>query len=118
MEQIKKIAGSFLHAFHGFQYALKKERNLRIELLAAFFVVLTMIILEVEKWEMVVLVLMIALVLILEMLNTFLERLVNLLKPRIHPQARVLKDLMAATVFLASVTAAIVGLMIFLPYIR
>lgn len=118
MEKIKKIGRSFLHAFHGFAYALKKERNLRIELLAAVFVVATMIVLKVEKWEMVVLILMIALVLILEMLNTFLERLVNLLKPRIHPQARVLKDLMAATVFLSSVVAAIIGLIIFLPYLR
>jgi undecaprenol kinase len=117
MEQIKKFGRSFVHAFHGFKYALRKEQNLRVELLAAIFVFATMLILPLEKWERVVLVLMIALVLVLEMLNTFVERLINLLKPRVHPQARVLKDIMASTVFLAAVLSAIVGLMIFWQYI-
>ncbi len=113
----KRLKDSFSNAFHGLVYAIRKEKNLQIELLAGFFVVIAMIAVRVEKWEAVVLVMMIGGVLILETMNTLLERLTNLLKPRVHPQARVLKDLMAAIVFLASFSAAIVGIIIFWPYL-
>ena len=118
MESIKKLGRSFVNAFNGYKYAIKKEQNLKIETAAAILVVATMIMLPVKKWEAVVLVLVISFVLVLEVFNTFLERLVNLLKPRVHPQARVIKDLMAAAVFIASVGAAIVGILIFWPYLR
>lgn len=116
MEKIKKTIDSFGHALRGFRYALRRERNFQIEILAAVFVLATMVVLPLEKWEIVVLILMVVLVLVLELLNTFAERLINLLKPRIHPQARVLKDIMATAVFIASLAAAVVGLVIFLPY--
>lgn len=118
MRSIRKLAHSFANAFHGFRYAIRKEQNLRIEFMAAIFVIATMIMLPVEKWEAVVLLLVISFVLVLEVFNTFLERLVNLLKPRIHPQARVLKDIMAAAVFIASLGAAVIGIMIFWPYLK
>jgi len=117
MGSIKKLAKSFRNAFDGIAYALRKEQNLRIEFLAAIFVIATMIMLPVKRWEAVVLLLIISFVLVLELLNTFLERLVNLLKPRVHPQARVMKDLMAAAVFIASLGAAVIGIYIFWPYL-
>lgn len=117
MKSIKKLANSFANAFNGIVYALRKEQNLRIEFLAAFFVIATMAFLPVKKWEAVVLLLIISFVLVLEVLNTFFERLVNLLKPRVHPQARVMKDLIAAAVFIASFGAAVIGILIFWPYL-
>jgi diacylglycerol kinase len=101
----------------GFWYALRRELNLQIELLAGFLVIVTMLLLPVQKWEVVVLIIMITWVLVLEILNTLLERLVNLLKPRIHPYVGTLKDLMAAAVFVSAVGAAAVGLIIFWPYL-
>lgn len=114
---MKRLIISFGNAFRGLAYALRKEQNLRIEFLAAFSVVVAMMVAGVAKWEAVVLLMVISMVIILETLNTLLERLVNLLKPRVHPQARVLKDIMAATVFLASLSAAIIGVVIFWPYL-
>jgi len=57
-------------------------------------------------------------VLILELINTVVERVVDILKPRIHPYARLIKDLMAAVVLISSIVAVIVGIIIFYPYFR
>ena len=117
MFSIKRFFWSFAHAFNGVVFMVRKEQNMRVELLAAFFVIAAMIVAQVKTWEAVVLVIMIVGVLVLEVLNTALEQLINMLKPRVHPKARVLKDLMAAAVFLAAVSSAIVGVLIFWPYI-
>lgn len=114
---IRKLFHSFRHAMAGFRFALRKEQNFKIEVFAAFLVIGAMFLVGVETWEAIVLTILIAGVLVLEILNTSLEQLVNLLKPRVHPKARVLKDLMATSVFLAAISAAIVGLLIFWPYI-
>ena len=114
---MRNLITSFGNAFNGLKYALRKEQNLRIEMFAAVFVVATMILIPVERWEAIVLILVIACVLVLEVFNTFLERLINIFKPRVHPQVRALKDLMAAVVFLASLAAAVVGILIFWPYV-
>lgn len=116
-EKLGRVRNSFRHAMGGFWYALRRELNLQIELLAGFLVIVTMLLLPVQKWEVVVLIIMITWVLVLEILNTLLERLVNLLKPRIHPYVGTLKDLMAAAVFVSAVGAAAVGLIIFWPYL-
>ena len=53
----------------------------------------------------------------MELANSAVERVTDILKPRIHDYAKEIKDIMAAAVFLASFVAAVVGLIIFLPYI-
>ena len=55
--------------------------------------------------------------LVMELINTVFERVVDILKPRVHPYARLIKDLMAATVLITSIVAVVVGIIIFYPYI-
>lgn len=57
-------------------------------------------------------------VLITELTNTVVERVVDILKPRIHPYARLVKDIMAAVVLISSIMAVVVGVIIFYPYFR
>jgi len=57
-------------------------------------------------------------VLITELTNTVLERVVDILKPRIHPYARLIKDIMAAVVLISCFVAIAVGIIIFWPYIK
>jgi diacylglycerol kinase len=76
-----------------------------------------MIFFRVTRAEMVVLFMIIMGVLIMELLNTIMERVVDILKPRVHPYARLIKDLMAASVLLSSILAVIIGVLIFYPYI-
>lgn len=117
MERIKQFGKSLSCAMRGLAYALKNEKNFQNELLVAVLVVVLMWYFHVTRTEMVVLVLVIASVLVLELLNTIMERVVDILKPRVHPYARLIKDLMAAVVLISSIFAVIVGLIIFLPYI-
>jgi len=97
---------------------VKSERNFRIELAIAFFVLVMVFIFKVKNWEAVILVLIIMWVVAAELINTVLERVVDILKPRIHPYARLIKDMMAAVVLVSSLAAVIIGIIIFLPYFR
>jgi undecaprenol kinase len=117
-EQIRKIHKSFKHAYRGLRYSIVYERNFQIELVIAAMVIALIFIFKVKSWEAIVLILMIMIVLILELINTVLERIVDIIKPRIHPYARLVKDVMAAVVLISSIVAIAVGAIIFFPYIR
>lgn len=114
---IKRLKISLRNALNGISYVFSREQNFQIELLSALLVVGVMFLVDLEKWEIVVLFMTIFSILVLEILNTVLERLIDLLNPRIHVNAGKLKDIMAGAVFLASIGAIIIGLIIFLPYI-
>jgi len=117
MNRLAQFRHSMSHALRGLGYALKNEKNFQNEALIALLVIIAMAYFQVTRAEMIVLFMVIILVLILEILNTIMERVVDILKPRVHPYARVIKDLMAASVLLSAILAVIVGLIIFLPYI-
>lgn len=117
-EETKRFKRSLKHAVDGIKYAISHEKNFRIESLVAFFVVVFIFFFRVKNWEAVMLILMIMWVLVSELINTVLERVVDILKPRIHPYARLIKDLMASVVLISSLAALIVGIIIFFPYFR
>jgi len=121
-KELEKETGRFKrslhHALDGIKYALLHERNFRIEILVAFLVIFLIFFFKVKNWEAILLILMIMWVLIFELVNTVLERVVDILKPRIHPYARLIKDLMAAAVLITSIVSVIVGIIIFYPYVR
>ena len=118
MEELRRFKRSLRHALDGIVYAIVHEKNFRIEIMMAIFVIILMFIFKLKSWEGIVLILMIMWVLILELVNTVLERVVDILKPRIHPYARLIKDLMAAVVLISSVVAVIIGIIIFYSYFR
>ena len=117
-EQIDRLEKSFRHAFKGLRYAICYERNFQIELIAGFIIVVLILVLKLKNWEAVTLLLMIMWVLIVELTNTAVERVVDILKPRIHPYARLIKDIMAAVVLISIIAAVAIGIIIFLPYIK
>ena len=71
-----------------------------------------------ERWEWIVLSLTIALVLVLEAVNTALEHAVTLASPGIDPRARAAKDVAAAAVLVAAVASIGVGVLLFGPRLR
>lgn len=83
----------------------------------AILVIVTMIAVRVRLWEAVMLLMAIVAVLILEILNTIMEKMTDLLKPRLHHYVEVIKDMMAMAVLLASLGAAAVGILVFLPHL-
>lgn len=118
VEQIRKLHKSFKHAYRGLKYSVKYERNFQIELIIASVVIMMIFVFDVKNWEAIVLILMIMLVLTLELINTVLERIVDIIKPRIHPYSRLVKDVMAAVVLMSSIVAIAVGVIIFYPYLK
>lgn len=117
MDRIKQFSKSFSFAFRGFKYVVKNEKNFQNELAIGALVVLAMIYFKVSRAEMIVLILVIAGVLIMELSNTIMERVMDILRPRVNPYARLIKDLMAANVLLAAILSVIIGFIIFIPYI-
>lgn len=117
MQRLRSFKKSLAHALNGLEYAIRSEKNFQNEIFVAIFVFIAMIYYRVTPSEMIVLFLVIMGVLIMELLNTVMERIADILKPKIHPYIRVIKDLMAASVLISSLLAVLVGLIIFIPYI-
>lgn len=97
---------------------ITKEQNFRIHLVAALFVTFFGFYFQIKAWQWTIIVLMIALIFILEMLNTVFERLVDLFKPRLHPYVGEIKDIMSGMVLVAAVAAVILAVIIFGPYLQ
>jgi len=112
----RKLYLSFKYAFRGLKYIIKSQQSFRIHLVITCLVVALMIYLRVTLWESVALIVAIVMVLVLELINSTFEKMMDILKPRIHPYAEVIKDTMAATVLIASIAAAAIGLIVFVPY--
>lgn len=108
---------SLRHAMNGLNYAIRHEKNFQNEVIFACLVIGAMLYYHVTGSEKIVLFLVIMGVLVMELLNTVMERIADILKPRVHPYVRVIKDLMAASVLVSSLLAVIIGLIIFIPYI-
>lgn len=117
MFSLKKLRASFKMALSGTRFVWQHEQNFRIQIGMGVIVLLLMLILDVQLPEVIVLLLLIMSVLTLEILNTVVEKFIDVIEPRIHGYVRVIKDMMAAAVFLASIGSSVVGLVIFYPYL-
>jgi len=95
----------------------RHEQNFRIQLFIAILVIVSIFVFDLRKSEIIVVLLLILSVLILEMLNSALEKFTDIIKPRLHYQVEIVKDVMAAMVFFASIGAVIIGMIIFWPHV-
>lgn len=100
-------------ALAGFLYCLKTQRNMKIHGMAAILVGMAAWWYELTADEVVVLLLTIGLVITLEMVNTAVETVVNLVSPDYHHLAKIAKDVAAGAVFIAALTALAVGYYLF-----
>ena len=108
-------AHSFQHAFHGWVYVLRTQRNAWIHAVVTTLVVLVAVWLRLAPRDWAILLLTIALVWTAEFINTALEAVVDLASPQHHPLAKVGKDVGAAAVLIAALTSILVGLLILGP---
>ncbi len=108
---------SFANAFRGIMIILRTQPNIWIQLLSAFVVVLLGFAYNISSFEWIALTFAIGFVVVSEGFNSALEVDIDLTSPEYHPFARDTKDIAAGAVLLASITAIIVGLIIFVPKI-
>lgn len=115
--RLRTLKNSFRYAWKGVKAVFKSEQNFRIQVLISILVVFGMFFFQVRAVEAVALILMILLVLILEILNTVVERFIDILQPRLNHYSEKIKDMMAAAVLLAALGSCIIGFLIFYPYL-
>jgi diacylglycerol kinase len=108
-------AHSFEHAFNGWWFVLRTQRNAWIHAAISTAVLLVAFWLHLQLRDWAVLFLTIALVWTAEFINTALEAVVDLASPQQHPLAKVGKDVGAAAVMLAALASILVGLLILGP---
>ena len=117
MNELKKRIKSFGYAFKGIASLLKKEHNAWIHCLAIVVVTSLGFYFHITPTEWCIVLLCFGMVLAAEGFNTAIERLVDLVSPERHPVAGDLKDVAAGAVLICAIAAAIIGCIIFLPYL-
>lgn len=113
---MKRLIKSFIYAFRGISRTWREEQNLQVQSLAAVVMILLGWYVGITPLEWVLLVFVIGLVLLAELANSAVERITDVLKPRINGYVREIKDIMAGAVMLTSIVAIVAGAIIFLPY--
>jgi undecaprenol kinase len=115
LPRVHGLLRSFAFAFAGLAFHFRSQRNARIELAVGILACILGLWLGISSTQWAVIVLTIALVLILEGLNTSIEAAIDLFSPRLHPLAKSAKDLAAGMVLIASLAAVVVGILILGP---
>jgi diacylglycerol kinase len=108
---------SFTHAIEGVRYAFTHDQNLRIHFIAAIVVIIASIFFKVSAFEMGILGVMILLVICAEMINSAIEKMVDLITMEHRKEAKIAKDVSAGMVLLTAIGSVIVGVLIFVPHI-
>lgn len=117
MENKKFHILTFKHAFEGIISALKEEPNLKIHFVITILVLLLSFFLKISKRDLIDVILLVGLVFSVELTNTAIEKVVDEFTDKEHPGAKFAKDIAAGAVLIVAITAALVGVIIFLPYI-
>jgi diacylglycerol kinase len=110
-----RVIRSFYFAFAGLSYLFRTQRNARVELAIGVAACAVGGWVGISRVEWSVIVFTIALVLILEGLNTAVEAAIDLASPKYHPLAKAAKDLAAGMVLIAAIASIAVGLLILGP---
>ena len=118
MSRMMRFLRSLNYAFQGIKYCFISERNFRIELLVALLTIALSAVLKIGTNEWLAVLFCSALVLCLEIINTSIEKLSNVVNASIHPVIKVVKDTAAASVFTASLISLVIAAIIFLPKVE
>ncbi|MDO8570183.1 MAG: diacylglycerol kinase family protein [Candidatus Daviesbacteria bacterium] len=112
-----RIARSFRFAFEGIWAGIKSEANWTIGIVEAMIVIWAGFYLNISKSDWIIVILLIGLVLYAELCNSAIEAIVDSFTPEEHPKAKLAKDFSAGSVVILIIASAVVGTIIFWPYI-
>lgn len=111
----ESLRDSFRYASAGLRYLFTTQRNARVQASVGATALLLGVLLRISRAEWALLVLLIALVLVLEALNSAIEATVDLVTSEYHPLAKIAKDVAAGAVWLLALASVVIGAIIFLP---
>lgn len=113
----KKQLRSFRYALQGIACCVGREQNLSFHLIATAIVVAAGCHYGISRFEWIAVTGCVGLVIAAELMNSAIERLVDLVSPGRHPIAGQVKDIAAGAVLVCAIAAAVIGLLVFIPYI-
>lgn len=114
---LKRLLNSFKYAIEGIIYAFKYEQNIIVHTIVAIIVIIMGITLKISTFEWLICFILFGLVIGAETINTSIEATVDLACQKKDPLAKIAKDTASGAVLVFALTAAISGLIIFLPKI-
>lgn len=109
----RSIIESFNYAVTGIISALKTEKNMRIHFVIALLVIVISLFFDFNRTEFLLLLFSISLVVVAEMINTAIERIIDLITTDFHPLAKLVKDVAAGGVLIATINSVVVGYLLF-----
>jgi diacylglycerol kinase (ATP) len=112
-----KLIKSFGYAWNGVKTTFTSEINFKIHLLAATIAIALGIILKITVMEWIIIIFCITLVITMEMINTTLEKLCDVVHKDTNPVIEMVKDIAAGAVLVTAASSLIIGFIIFLPKI-
>jgi diacylglycerol kinase len=114
---MKRIIRSFGHAVRGLLHCIQKEKNFQIQLGCGCIAISAGIFFHLTGMEWCIVLLCITMVLSMEMLNTAIEHICNIIQKEYHPAIGILKDISAGAVLVSACSTLICSGLIFIPKI-
>lgn len=108
-----RIIESFNHSIEGIIFTIKEEPHMRFHIAASFIIIILCMIFDVTKYELLILTLTVSLVFLTEIINTSIERTVDLITTKENPLAKFAKDAAAGAVMIASIASLFIGYIVF-----
>lgn len=109
----KRFTCSFIYAWNGLRHAIVHEQNMKIHLVIAIIIISLSFVFSIPTLEKTILLLVIGITVALEVVNTAIERVVDLVTKQYHPMAKVAKDVSAGAVLVFSFFSVMIGIIIF-----
>ncbi|MDQ6673190.1 MAG: diacylglycerol kinase family protein [Chloroflexota bacterium] len=113
--RLSRIVRSFGYAFEGLETIVRTQPNFWVHVLAACLALALGVVLRLSQVELAIIVLCIALVLVVESVNTGIETMCDLISPGHHPLIKRAKDVSAAAVLISAAAAVVVAVLLFGP---
>lgn len=110
-----KFLRSFSYAWSGIRICFRSGTNFKIHFCVAAIVIMLSLLLHIRTVQWLLLLFAIALVIAMEMMNTAIEKLCDIVEPGLHPLIKIVKDISAGAVLVMAVFSLITGVIIFLP---
>ena len=109
-------AKSFTHAWRGVSVFIKSTHNAWIHIFISIIIIFLVFFFGITKIEWITIIIAMGFVLVTESINTAIEIDIDLTSPEFHPYAKDTKDVAAGAVLISTITAIIIGLIVFVPY--
>jgi diacylglycerol kinase len=112
---MKTFLNAVLFALQGIMQFFSRDRNGKIQMVIGITAIILGFTVSLSSFQWLLVLFCIGLVISLEMINSAIERYCDLVTTDFHPSIKIIKDIAAGAVLVASITSLVIGLIIFIP---